>query len=55
MIGKALIACRAAGHHRADLYVGGENREAVRLYTRPGFADTGRGHAILTCRLPTDR
>ncbi|WP_124811801.1 GNAT family N-acetyltransferase [Micromonospora globispora] len=55
MIGNALTACRAAGHHRAELHVGGDNREAVRLYTRLGFAHTGRGHAILTCRPPTDR
>ncbi|MGC1212774.1 MAG: GNAT family N-acetyltransferase [Micromonospora sp.] len=54
MISKALSACRAAGHQRAELQVGGDNREAVRLYTRLGFADTGRGHAILTRRLPAD-
>ncbi|WP_319460210.1 GNAT family N-acetyltransferase [Micromonospora sp. RTP1Z1] len=54
MIGQALGASREAGHRRAELHVGSDNQVAARLYTRLGFTDTGRGHAILTRRLFAD-
>ena len=54
MIAQTLVTSREAGHRRAELHVGSDNGVAGRLYTRLGFSDTGRGHAILTRQLPAD-
>ncbi len=52
MVSRALGAHHAAGLHRTRLNVRSDNKAAVRLYDRFGFADTGRSFAVCV-RQPT--
>jgi mycothiol synthase len=52
LIAHALAAYRRAGFGRARLQVRSTNPDAVRLYAALGFADSGRGYALLYGSLP---
>jgi mycothiol synthase len=51
LIDRAVAAYRHAGLDRARLQVRSTNTDAIRVYTRLGFTDSGRGYAILQAPL----